>query len=103
MKIKTFNDFLEEQTIEETVSVSDERYQGAHGKKPSGTGKLDVLQAQEPRLIETPERRYVPAKRNLFECQEGCRETLQKSGSLRNYSHSIIGRTNGYCRNSSIF
>lgn len=38
MKIKTFNDFLEEQTLEETISVSDDHYRGAHGKKPSGSG-----------------------------------------------------------------
>lgn len=38
MKLKSFNDFLVEQTLEEDVSVSDSYYQGVHGKKPGGTG-----------------------------------------------------------------
>jgi hypothetical protein len=39
MKLQSFEEFLEEQTLDEgAVSVSDTSYQGAHGKKPSGTG-----------------------------------------------------------------
>jgi arginine/lysine/ornithine decarboxylase len=38
MKLQSFQDFLEEQVINETVSISDAGYQRTHGKKPSGTG-----------------------------------------------------------------
>ena len=81
--ILSIQDFLESQEdLNESVTVDTERYQGAHGKKPSGNGSWMFSKHKSHDFKKHPESDLYKGQGNYSEVKKAAVSHFKKQGHI---------------------
>lgn len=82
MNLKSFDEFVTEQEIDESVSVDTLHYQGVHGKKPSGHGSWMFSKHRSHDFQKHPESDLYKGQGNYSDVKKAAVSHFKKQGHI---------------------